>query len=107
MGNSREILRSFPEAVREDVGFQVFKVQQGREPDDWKALPTIGAGVAEIRAQEGRSAFRVIYVAKFPEAIYVLHAFQKKTAKTSRRDLDLVNDRYRRLVEWRTTHVQE
>lgn len=70
-------------------------VQVGREPSDFKPLPDVGAGVQEIRVRNRSGAFRVIYVAKFDEAIYVLHAFQKKTPKTSRVDIEVARRRYR------------
>ena len=70
-------------------------LQVGRDPDDWKPLATVGPGACEIRVRDVAGAFRVIYVAKFADAVYVLHAFQKKTKKTSRTDLDLAAQRYK------------
>ena len=70
-------------------------VQSGRDPDDWKPISVIGPGAREIRVRDSSGAFRVIYVAKFEDAIYVLHAFQKKTQKTAVNDLDLAKERYR------------
>jgi phage-related protein len=70
-------------------------VQVGRNPDDWKPMSTVGPGVCEIRVRDESGAFRVIYVAKFKDAVYVLHAFQKKARKTSRADLELARARYR------------
>jgi len=70
-------------------------VQSGRDPDDWKPISVIGPGAREIRVRDSSGAFRVIYVAKFEDAIYVLHAFQKKTQKTALNDLDLAKERYR------------
>lgn len=92
-------LRAFPASVRREAGFQLDQVQSGREADDWKPLPTIGQGVQEIRIRDAAGAFRVIYVAKFADAVYVLHCFQKKTQKTSKTDLDLAEKRYRDLVK--------
>lgn len=84
--------------ARREAGFQLDQVQQGGEPDDWKPMPTIGKGVREIRIRDEAGAFRVIYVAKFADAIYVLHCFQKKTEKTSKADIELAETRYRELV---------
>ena len=70
-------------------------VQIGRDPDDWKPLPVVGSGAREIRVRDEAGAFRAIYVAKFEDAVYVLHAFQKKTQKISRTDLELAKERYR------------
>ena len=76
-------------------------VQVGREPSDWKPMPEVGAGACEIRVRDEGGAFRVIYVAKFADAIYVLHTFQKKAQKTAQADLDLAERRYREAKAWR------
>lgn len=75
VGSSREDIHKLPDSAQETAGFQLFKVQQGKEPDDWKPMPTVGPGVQEIRVRDKRGAFRVFYVAKFEEAVYVLHVF--------------------------------
>jgi phage-related protein len=72
-------------------------VQRGLEPDDWKPMPAVGPGVREVRVRDKAGAFRVIYTATFAEAVYVLHAFQKKTQATPKRDLDLAAARLREL----------
>src|SRR5438876_7755517 len=105
-GTSREDLRKLGEDARETLGFQLYKLQQGLLPDDWKPMPGLGAGVNEIRVQEEGNAYRLIYVAGFAEAIYVLHAFQKKTRKTSRHDVATARERYRQLVQWRKVSVR-
>jgi len=92
-------LRAFPAAARREAGYQLDQVQQGRDPDDWKPMSTIGQGVREIRIRDADGAFRVIYVAKFETAIYVLHCFQKKTQKTSREDIALATRRYKDLLK--------
>ena len=81
VGTSRDDLRRLPDSVQETAGLQLFKVQQGKEPDDWKPMPTVGSGVQEIRVWDERGAFRVFYVTKFDEAVYVLHVFQKRSQK--------------------------
>ena len=101
VGTSREDLRQLPEGARETAGFQLFKVQQGQEPDDWKARPSVGPGVQEIRVRDEGRAYRVFFVAKFEEAVYVLHVFQKHSQKTSRSDLELAKTRYAELLKWR------
>jgi phage-related protein len=73
------------------------QVQSGQDPSDWKAMPTIGTGVREIRIRDATGAYRVIYVATFADAIHVLHAFQKKTQRTPRRDLELAAARLRKI----------
>jgi phage-related protein len=72
-------------------------VQKGLDPSDWKPMPTIGAGVREIRIRDGIGAYRVIYIASVADAIHVLHAFQKKSQKTAQRDLPLAAARLRAL----------
>jgi phage-related protein len=96
-GDSLDRLRDFPGDARREAGHELYQVQRGRDPSDWKAMPTIGAGVREIRIRDAIGAYRVIYVATFPDAIHVLHAFQKKTQKTARRDLELAAARLRQL----------
>jgi len=106
VGTSREDLRELPESAKETAGFQLFKVQQGKEPDDWKPMPSVGAGVQEIRVRDERGAYRVFYVAKFEEAVYVLHVFQKRSQKTAQPDLDLGKSRYADLLKWRREEGQ-
>jgi phage-related protein len=93
-GSSREDVRRFPREARRKVGLELRAVQRGQEPTDFKPMPSIGAGVYEIRIHV-QDAYRVFYVAKFEEAIYVLHAFQKKTQKTAKHDIEIGRERYR------------
>jgi phage-related protein len=101
VGDSRERIRDFPDVPRHEAGYQLERVQAGKEPRDWKPMPSIGIGVNEIRVRDDSGAFRVIYLAKFAEAVYVLHAFQKKSRKTQKSDLDLARKRFRDLVQER------
>jgi phage-related protein len=96
-GSSYDDLCAFPEAARRLVGFQLGRLQQGELPDDWKPLSIVGSGTIEIRIRVG-TAHRVFVVTKFEEAIYVLHAFEKKSQKTPKRDIDLAKHRYRELT---------
>ncbi|WP_119270689.1 type II toxin-antitoxin system RelE/ParE family toxin [Taklimakanibacter deserti] len=98
-GSTLDDLRAFPGSARREAGYQLDHVQNGREPDNWKPINSIGKGVLEIRIKDAAGAFRVIYVAKFADAVYVLHCFQKKTEKTSKPDLDLAAKRYRDLLQ--------
>ena len=98
-GSSLDDLRAFPDRARRQAGHQIDRVQHGLEPDDFKPMRTVGQGVQEIRIRDASGAFRVIYVAKFADAIYVLHCFQKKTQRTSKADLDLAAKRYRDLLK--------
>ena len=98
-GNSLDALRAFPLLARREAGHQLDQVQNGQEPDDWKPMNTVGQGVKEIRIRDAAGAFRVVYVAKFADAVYVLHCFQKKTEQTSKTDLNLAAKRYRDLLK--------
>ena len=97
-GSALSDLRAFPEAARRAAGFQLDRLQCGFEPGDWKPMTTVGAGVREIRIAESSGAFRVMYVAKFASAVYVLHCFQKKTQRTRASDIDVATRCYRELV---------
>jgi phage-related protein len=96
-GDSLDRLRDFPNDARREAGNELYQVQKGHDPSDWKPMPTIGAGVREIRIRDADGAYRVIYVATFADAIHVLHAFQKRSQKTAQRDLDLAMTRLRQL----------
>jgi len=98
LGTSLDELRGFPDAARRESGHQLDKVQRGLEPDDWKPMPSVGPDVREIRIRDKTGAFRVIYTATRPEAVYVLHAFQKKTQATPKRDLEMAEARFRELM---------
>jgi phage-related protein len=97
LGDALDQLRVFPEGARKEAGVQLHKVQQGLEPSDWKPMRTVGAGVAEIRIHGKSGAFRVIYIANREDAVYVLHAFQKKAERTPKRDLNLAAERLRKI----------
>ncbi|HER34328.1 MAG: type II toxin-antitoxin system RelE/ParE family toxin [Halothiobacillaceae bacterium] len=97
-GRSLDDLRAFPETARRRAGYELYRVEQGREPIDWKSIRMVGAGVDEIRIRDDSGAFRVLYVAKRAGVVFVLHCFQKKRQKMSRRDLDLAGKRYRELM---------
>ena len=90
--------KTFPEDARRTVGHELRDVQNGEDPSDWKPMPSIGAGVREIRVREASGAFRVVYLANLKTAVYVLHAFQKKTQATAKTDLDLARTRLRALL---------
>lgn len=93
VGDSLECLRDFPADARSTAGFQLREVQKGNDPSDWKPMKTIGSGVREIRIREASGAFRIIYVASIGEHVVVLHAFQKKTQRTSQKDINLAATR--------------
>ena len=92
VGTSLEDLSAFPEVARREAGYQLRRVQQGLLPDDWKPMPTVGPGVYEIRIHS-TVEHRIFYIAKFAEAMYVLHAFEKRTRQTRQADIDLARKR--------------
>ena len=100
VGGVYKDLCSFPNNAKQEAGYQLHIVQTGENPTDWRPMQNIGQGVREIRINED-GAFRIIYIAKFEEAVYVLHAFQKKTQKTPKKDIDLAHKRYQTIVEER------
>lgn len=101
IADSRERVSAFPDEPRREVGYQLERVQAGKDPANWKPMPSVGLGVNEIRVREDSGAFRVIYAAKFAEAVYVLHAFQKKAQKTPKQDIELARRRFMELVQQR------
>jgi len=99
VGSSYKDLLKFPNQAKHDAGYQLHRIQNGLDPEDWKPFQTIGAGVTEIRISDGSNIFRIIYVAKFAGKIYVLHSFQKKTQKTSQQDIKIAKTRYKAIVK--------
>ena len=98
VGSSLEDLRDFPAEARREAGFELYALQRGYEPSAWKPLPEVGRGAREIRIHV-LGEWRVIYVARFADAIYVLHAFHKKTQKTRLHDVELARRRLRQIEE--------
>ena len=100
VGSTLDRVRAFPVAARRSVGHELFQVQCGQDPDDWKPMRSVGPGVVEIRVHAG-GEYRVLYVAKFAEAVYALHAFEKKTQQTRQADLELARTNLARLRQAR------
>jgi phage-related protein len=98
LGDTRQVLRGFPEDVRRELGYDVDRVQNGKEPRNWKLLSAVGSGVKEIRVQDKNGAYRVAFTANFADAVYILHVFQKKTQKTPARDTEIASIRFRQLM---------
>jgi phage-related protein len=97
LGDTHKSVKSFPDDARREAGYNLDKLQRGLEPADWKPMRSVGQGVNEIRIHEGNE-YRILYVAKFQEAIYVLHSFIKKTQQTSQKDIDLGKQRYSEML---------
>lgn len=98
LGDSLKALRQFPKNARQDAGYQLEQVQDGRAPDNFKPMPSIGKGVEEIRIWDESGTFRVIYTARLKDAVHVLHAFQKKTRSTAKADIETAQRRYAELM---------
>ena len=100
LGTSLNDLRKLDAETHNEAGYQLDKVQRGEEPSDWKPMPTVGMGVKEIRIH-GATEDRVIYIAKFIEAVYVLHVFTKKSQQTAPRDVEIARNRFAKLIQER------
>ena len=98
IGSSKADLKSFPSAAIADMGYQLFQVQCSFEPADWKPMSSVGPGVREIRVRDAKGIYRTIYLATRPEAVYVLHCFQKKTQQTAQRDIELARKRLQNIL---------
>lgn len=107
IGAAQKEIRSFPETARNFAGRDLRRVQRGESPADWKPMESVGPGTREIRIRSwegGTVQHRVFYVAAFPEAVYVLHAFEKKSEKTSPHNLQVAAARYRRMLQMRDSN---
>lgn len=100
IGSALEDLCSFPEEARRKAGFELRKIQQGEDPTDFKPMSVVGKGVQEIRIRT-EDTYRIFYVTKFAESIYVRHSFQKKTQKTAKGDIELGQKRYEQMLKER------
>ncbi len=96
IGSSLDDLRNFPDEARRAAGFELRAIQDGLEPSDWRVMPNVGPGAKEIRIHI-LGEWRVIFVVKFQKAVYVLHAFHKRTRKTSQQDIDVARKRYKQI----------
>lgn len=99
LGASLDDIKAFPDDIRQDVGYQLHLVQSGEMPTDFKYMKSIGAGVIEIRQKDENGIYRTIYTAKFADCVYVLHAFVKKTQKTSKADIEIAKSRLKALIQ--------
>ena len=89
----KDLQQNFSSEARKEAGYQIYRIQMGLDPKDWKPMPGVGPGVREIRIHV-ENEYRILYVAGFEDALFILHAFVKKTQKTSRRDLELAKERF-------------
>ena len=99
LGDSQDVLRRFPKDVRKDLGYALRQVQLGQMPPDSKPMKTVGPGVYELREQDARAWYRVFYLKKIADVVYVLHCFEKRTAQTEKKDINVAKERLKRLRE--------
>jgi phage-related protein len=92
-GDSRGVLQEFPETVRQNLGFELWQLQQGERPSDYRPLPSIGAGVFELRDQDERAWYRVVYLSRIRGVIYVLNCFEKKSREMPRKEFENARQR--------------
>lgn len=107
LGDSRDVLRSFPGRVQGDLGYALYQVQLGQMPPDSKPMKTVGPGVYELREQDERAWYRVFYLKKIAGLIYVLHCFEKRTAQTENKDIEVAKERLKRLREQQRTKTAQ
>ena len=99
-GDSRDVLAGFPEEVRANLGFALFEMQQGKKPSiPTRRMESIARGVYELKESDERTWYRVIYLSKIDDAIYVLHCFERDSRKTDRRDLRVAKERLSKVRE--------
>ncbi len=103
LGDSLEVLRGFPSPMQGDLGYALEQVQRGQMPPDSKPMRTVGPGVYELRDQDERAWYRVFYLKKIADVVYVLHCFEKRTAQTERKDIEVAQERLKRLNEEQRT----
>ncbi len=101
IGSAYDDLLGFPEEIRRDAGYQLHRLQSGLEAADWKPMSEIGKGVAEIRLWGKAGAFRILYLARFDDIVYVLHCFNKKTQRTSHQDKQIAKVRLHAVLDAR------
>ena len=92
-GDSREVLQSFPDGVRQNIGFQLWQLQKGERPSDYRPLQSIGSGVFELRDQDQRGWYRLVYLSRIEDVIHVLHCFEKKSREMPRREFETAKRR--------------
>lgn len=99
IGRSRDEMQAFPEGPRQNLGYALWLIQQGEEPPDYRPMPSVGPGVMELRDEDDRAWYRVMYVRRIAGAVHVLHCFEKKTKRTPVKDIDVARQRLSILEE--------
>lgn len=100
VGDAKEVLSAFPQEVKGVFGYSLRRLQKGLLPDcDARRMQSVGKGVWELKTADERTWYRVIYLTRIGDALYVLHAFEKDSRKTDRRDLEIANSRLKLVLE--------
>jgi len=107
LGDSRDVLRGFPVPAQRDLGYALYRVQLGQMPPDSKPMKTVGSGVYELREQDERAWYRVFYLKKIANVVYVLHCFEKRTGQTEKKDIEVAQERLKRLREQQRTKTRQ
>ncbi len=94
-GNAKEVVSSFPEEARQNLGFQLRLLQQGQQPTDYRPMSTIGPGVFELRDQDERAWYRVIYLSRVRSVVHVLHSFEKRSRETPAKEIRTARQRFK------------
>jgi phage-related protein len=92
-GNSKEVISSFPDVVKYNLGFDLRLLQQGQQPTDYRSMSSIGPGVFELRDQDERAWYRVIYFSRVRDVIHVLHCFEKRSRETPMKEINTARQR--------------
>jgi phage-related protein len=92
-GDSKEVLSGFPAGVKQNLGFELWQLQQGERPTDYRPLSSIGSGVFELRDQDERAWYRAVYLSRINDVIHVLHCFEKKSREMPRKDFEKAKQR--------------
>ncbi len=103
-GDSKEVISSFPDAAKSNLGFDLRLLQQGRQPTDYRPMSSVGPGVFELRDQDERAWYRVIYLSRVHDVIHVLHCFEKRSRETPTKE---INTARKRLKAARARMIQE
>lgn len=97
-GDAKAVIRSFPDEAKQNLGFQLRLLQQGQQPTDYRAMRSIGPGVFELREQDARAWYRVIYLSRVRDVIHVLHCFEKRSRETPMKEINTARQRLKAVL---------
>lgn len=105
-GDSKEVISWFPDKAKQNLGFQLRLLQQGRQPTDYRPMNTVGPGVFELRDQDERTWYRVIYLSRIRDVVHVLHCFEKRSRATPMKEINTARQRLK-VVRARMTQEEK